>query len=78
MSPSRYFIAAAIVLLPGAVALPFGQFAMTAASQSSDLSAQAYGVWGTFVLAVAYGGPVVLTLAGIISLFLRDDVRVRD
>jgi hypothetical protein len=73
MSASRYFIAAAGLLLLGAVALPTGYSAYDAARHGSDAISVGLGVYGSFVLAIAFGGPVILTVAGILSLLLRHD-----
>lgn len=73
MSPARYFIAAAIVLLLGAAALPEALLAYAAASGSRELIPTLLGVWSTFVLVTAFAGPLLLTLAGIVSLWTRHD-----
>lgn len=74
MTPSRYFVAAAVVLLLGAAAMPTGLAAYVLASTSREPYAVAIGVWASFVIAVAVGGPILLTIAGVLSLLLsRDD-----
>ena len=73
MTASRYFIASAILLLLGAVAVPIGLAAYGIASLSREPVAVAIGVWATFVLAVAVGGPVILVIAAIISLLTGTD-----
>lgn len=72
MSPSRYFVAAAIVLLLGAAALPAGLTAFAFAQTSREPYATAVGVWGASVLLVAIAGPILLTIAGLVALFLSE------
>jgi hypothetical protein len=72
VSPSRYFVAAAAVLLLGAAAMPAGPTAYAVAETSREPYATAVGVWGAFVLLVAITGPIVLTIAGIVALFLSE------
>jgi hypothetical protein len=73
VSPSRYFVAAAIVLLLGAAALPTGLSAYDAARRGSDALNVAVGIYGSFVLVIAIAGPVVLTVAGLLSLLIKAD-----
>lgn len=73
MSPARYFAAAAVVLLLGAAAMPAALTAYGIAATGRDAVNIAIGVWASFVLAVAIGGPILLTIAGIVSLFLRSE-----
>jgi hypothetical protein len=73
MTASRYFIAAAIVLLLGAAAMPVGLAGYAIASTSREASAVAIGVWSVFVLVVAVAGPIALLIAGIISLLTGGD-----
>jgi hypothetical protein len=73
VSPARYFIAAAIVLLLGAAAMPTALNAYGLASSGDEIWLVAIGVWAGFVLATAIAGPILLTIAGIISLLLRSD-----
>jgi uncharacterized membrane protein len=71
VTPGRYFIAAAIVLLLGAAAMPVGVAAYGFAETSKESYATAVGVWGTVVMIVSIAGPIVLTFAGIIALWTR-------
>jgi cytochrome c oxidase assembly factor CtaG len=71
VTPSRYFIAAAIVLLLGAAAMPVGIAAYRFAETSRESYATAVGVWGTIVMIVSIGGPLVLTVAGIVAMWTR-------
>jgi hypothetical protein len=73
VTPARYFIAAAIVLLLGASALPVAMAALSVAGSSNDTYATAMGVWAVLVVVVAVGGPILLALAGIIALGTRRD-----
>jgi hypothetical protein len=43
------------------------------ASSGDEIWLVAIGVWASFVLATAIAGPILLTIAGIISLLLRSD-----
>jgi hypothetical protein len=72
VSASGYFIAAAVVLLLGSAALPTALAAYALASVGRDLPSIAAGVWASMVLVVAFGGPVLLTVAGILKLWFRD------
>jgi hypothetical protein len=72
MTASRYFVAAAIVLLLGASAMPIGIAAYTFASTSREPYAAAVGVWGSLVLIIALAGPIVLTFAGMLALGRRE------
>jgi hypothetical protein len=58
VSPARYFIPAAIVLLLGAAALPTGLSAYDAARHDSDALNVAVGIYGSFVLVIAIIGPI--------------------
>jgi hypothetical protein len=78
VTPARYFIAAAIVLLLGAPAMPVGIAAYSIAGSSDEPYATAMGVWAVFVVIIAVTGPIVLTLAGIIALGTRHDARSED
>jgi hypothetical protein len=71
VTPARYFIAAAVVLLLGASAMPEAMAALSVAGSGSDTYATAMGVWAVLVVVVAVGGPILLTLAGIIALGTR-------
>jgi cytochrome c oxidase assembly factor CtaG len=71
VTPSRYFIAAAIVLLLGAAAVPVAIAAYRFAETSRESYATAVGVWGTIVMIVSIAGPVVLTVAGIVAMWTR-------
>jgi cytochrome c oxidase assembly factor CtaG len=71
VTPSRYFIAAAIVLLLGAIAMPVAIAAYRFAETSRESYATAVGVWGTIVMIVSIAGPIVLTLAGIVAMWTR-------
>lgn len=71
MTPARYFIAAAIVLLLGAAAMPVGIAAYAIGGSSDQPYAVAIGVWAVLVLSIAVAGPIVLTLAGLIALATR-------
>jgi hypothetical protein len=62
-----------VLLLLGASAMPVGLAAYALAGTSSEPYAVAVGVWGTFVIAVAVVAPIVMTLAGILALFLGHD-----
>ena len=73
MTPARLFFAAAILLLLGAGAMPPAIAAYVIADSSRELHAIGMGVWSSFVFFVAIGGPILLTLAGIIKLFLGGD-----
>jgi hypothetical protein len=73
MSPSRYFLAAAAMLLLGAAAMPTALAAYGIASSGRDIGNVAVGVWASFVLAVAIGGPILLLIAGFIALLLRGE-----
>ena len=70
VTPSRYFVAAAILLLLGASAMPVAIAAYRFAETSRESYATAVGVWGTVVI-VSVAGPFVLMLAGIVALWTR-------
>lgn len=71
VTPARYFIAAAIVPLLGASAMPVGMAELSVAGSSDEPYATAIGVWAVLVVVVAVAGPILLTLAGIIALGTR-------
>ena len=73
VTASGYFIAASVVLLLGSVAMPTALAAYAFASVGRDAASIAAGIWASFVILVALGGPVVLTIAGLLKLFLRGD-----
>jgi hypothetical protein len=73
MSPSRYFISAAIILLLGATAMPTAIAAYAIGSSGHDIANVVAGVWAGVVMIVAVLGPIFLTLAGIVSLWVRND-----
>lgn len=73
VTPSRYFLTAAVLLLLGAAAMPVALGAYALSATTPGPTAVAVGVWAIFVLLVAVGGPIVLTLAGLLSLLLRRD-----
>src|SRR5258708_31249409 len=60
VTPARYFIAAAIVLLLGASALRQGMDAMSYGGSSNAPYATAMGVWGVLRVRLAPGGPILL------------------
>jgi hypothetical protein len=54
--------------------MPAGLAGYAIASGSREPYAVAIGVWAVFVLFVAIAGPVILTIAGLVSLLLgRED-----
>ena len=73
MSPSRYFLSAAITLLLGAIAMPTAIAAYAIGSSGRDLGYVLVGVWAGVVMTVGVCGPIFLTIAGIVSLWMRND-----
>ena len=71
MKVSHYFVAAALLLLLGASAMPVGLAAYAVAEGGSGPYAVAAGVWGAMVVIIAVTGPVVLAVAGIVSIWRR-------
>jgi len=78
VTPARYFIAAAVVLLLGASAMPVGIAAYSIAGLSDEPYFVAIGVWAVIVLIVAIAGPIVLTVGGLLALATRHEVRSED
>jgi hypothetical protein len=65
-------VSAALLLVLGASAMPTALAAYGLGASARDLGLAAVGVWAAVVMIVAVCGPVLLTIAGIVSLWTRN------